>query len=168
VPRFEPAAGEPAHDRLIAEMRSVYLANDVPPYLDDKAKVLLSEGRDMFRSLDLEHRWLVPEDRDMHVFLWRGSQTTAVFSAALAMAGLKSGVHELGVSVSKIKPEELRPILDKLAQMREIDPEDVSEFVANIKVGKFREQVPEGLARSLWAKQNRGKIADISAMAGGT
>jgi ATP-dependent Lhr-like helicase len=96
-----------------------------------------------------------------------GSQATAVFSAALAMAGLKSGVHELGVSVSKIKQEELRAILDKLAQMREIDPEDVSEFVANIKVGKFREQVPEGLARSLWAMQNRGKIADISAMAGG-
>lgn len=167
VPRFEPAAGEPAHDRLIAEMRSVYLANDVPPYLDEKAKVLLSEGREMFRSLDLGHRWLVPEDRDMHVFLWRGSQATAVFSAALAMAGLKSGVQELGVSVSKIKQEELRPILNKLAQMREINPEDVSEFVANIKVGKFREQVPEGLARSLWAKQNRGKIADISAMAGG-
>jgi ATP-dependent Lhr-like helicase len=167
VPRFEPAAGEPAHDRLIAEMRAVYLANDVPPYLDEQARGLLSEGREMFRNLDLQRRWLVPEDRDMHVFLWRGSQATAVFSAALAMAGLKSGVHELGVSVSKIKQDELRPILGKLAQMHEIDPSDVAEFVANIKVGKFREQVPESLARSLWAKQNRAKIVGISAMAGG-
>jgi ATP-dependent Lhr-like helicase len=167
VPRFEPAAGEPAHDRLIAEMRAVYLANDVPPYLDEQARGLLSEGREMFRNLDLQRRWLVPEDRDMHVFLWRGSQATAVFSAALAMAGLKSGVHELGVSVSKIKQDELRPILGKLAQMHGIDPADVAEFVANIKVGKFREQVPESLARSLWAKQNRAKIVGISAMAGG-
>ncbi|MGY4305146.1 ATP-dependent Lhr-like helicase [Bradyrhizobium sp. USDA 4369] len=167
VPRFEPANGEPAHDRLVAEMRSVYLASDVPPYLDEKARKLLSEGREMFRNLDLQHRWLMPEDRDMHVFLWRGSQATAVFSAALAMAGLKSGVHELGVSVSKVKQEELQPILQKLVQMHEFDPAVVSAFVANVKTGKFREQVPEGLARSLWAKQNRGRIADISAMAAG-
>ncbi|MGJ4957730.1 DEAD/DEAH box helicase [Bradyrhizobium sp. HKCCYLRH2015] len=167
VPRFEPASGEPAHDRLVAEMRSVYLANDVPPYLDEKARKLLSEGREMFKNLDLQHRSLVPEDRDTHLFLWRGSQATAVFSAALAMAGLKSGVHELGVSVSKITQEELRPILEKLAQMREIDPADVSDFVSNVKTGKFREQVPEGLARLLWAKQNRGRIAEISAMAAG-
>jgi hypothetical protein len=49
-------------------------------------------------------------------------------------------------------------------QMWEIDSEDV--VVANIKVRKFRKQVPEGLARSLWAKRIRGKLGDISAMAG--
>ncbi|MGT2504758.1 helicase-related protein (plasmid) [Bradyrhizobium guangxiense] len=50
VPRFEPAAGEPAHDKLIAEMRKVYLADDVPPYLDARARDLLEEGREMFRE----------------------------------------------------------------------------------------------------------------------
>ncbi|MEY9142336.1 DEAD/DEAH box helicase [Bradyrhizobium elkanii] len=165
VPRFEPAAGEPAHDRLIGEMRKVYLADDVPPYLDARARDLLAEGRDMFRELDLESRSLVEEERDTHIFLWRGSQATAVFSAALAMAGLQSGVHELGVTVSKIKESELRPILSKLAEMRNIDPHDVSEFVANIKVGKFREQVPENLARSLWARQNGDKVTGIPVMA---
>ncbi|TAI62020.1 DEAD/DEAH box helicase [Bradyrhizobium sp. Leo170] len=165
VPRFEPATGEPAHDRLIAEMRKVYLADDVPPYLDARARDLLEEGREMFRELDLESRSLVQEDRDMHVFLWRGSQATAVFSAALAMAGLQSGVHELGVTVSKIKESELRPILSKLAETRNIGPHDVSEFVANIKVGKFREQVPENLARSLWARQNGDKVTEIPVMA---
>jgi ATP-dependent Lhr-like helicase len=167
VPRFEPAAGEAAHDRLIAEMRAVYLADDLPPYLDVKAGELLTEGRETFRQLRLDRRSLIAEDRDMHVFLWRGSQVTAVFSAALAMAGLKSGVHDLGVSVSKIKESELRPILGKLAKMHEIDPDDVAEFVANIKVGKFREQVPEHLARSLWARHNLAEISGIAAMAGG-
>ncbi|MCP1842158.1 ATP-dependent Lhr-like helicase [Bradyrhizobium sp. USDA 4524] len=165
VPRFEPAAGEPAHDRLIAEMREVYLADDIPPYLDARARSLLEEGRETFRKLDLETRSLVPEERDLHVFLWRGSQATAVFSAALAMAGLQSGVHELGVSVSKIKQGELSPILSKLAGMQKIDPDDVAAFVANIKVGKFREQVPDSLARSLWARQNRDKVSEIPVMA---
>jgi ATP-dependent Lhr-like helicase len=61
----------------------------------------------------------------------------------------------------------LRPILGKLAQKHEIDPDHVAEFVANIKAGKFRKQVPESLARSLWAKQNFTKIGGISTMAGG-
>ncbi|GEC15443.1 DEAD/DEAH box helicase [Nitrobacter winogradskyi] len=165
VPRFEPSAGEPAHDRLIAEMRAVYLADDVPSYLDEKAKELLAEGRATFRLLRLDRRSLVSEDRDMHAFLWRGSQVTAVFSAALAMAGLASGVHDLGVSVSKINETELRPILATLGAMHDLDPAAVAEFVANIKIGKFREAVPEHLARRLWAQQNKMAVGAIASCA---
>jgi ATP-dependent helicase Lhr and Lhr-like helicase len=167
VPRFEPSAGEPAHDRLIAEMRAVYLADDVPSYLDYKAEELLAEGRETFRQLQLERRSLVAENRDVHIFLWMGSQATAVFSAALAMAGLKSGVQDLGVSVSKIKESELVPILQTLGGMDALDPATVAEFVANIQAGKFREQVPEYLARSLWAVQNLAPIGAITALANG-
>jgi ATP-dependent Lhr-like helicase len=167
VPRFEPSTGEPAHDRLIAEMRAVYLADDVPSYLDDKAQELLAEARETFRQLQLERRSLVAENRDMHLFIWRGSQATAVFSAALAMAGLKSGVHDLGVSVSKVKESELVPILKQLAGMGTIDPATVAEFVANIQAGKFRVQVPVSLARSLWAGQNLAPIGGITALANG-
>jgi ATP-dependent Lhr-like helicase len=165
VPRFEPSAGEPAHDRLIAEMRSVYLGDDVPSYLDEKARELLAEGRATFRHLGLDRRSLVSENRDMHVFLWRGSLVTAVFGAALAMAGLASGVHDLGVSVSKIKEEELRPILATLGGMHELGPADVAEFVANIKTGKFREAVPDDLARRLWAQQNKVAVGIIASCA---
>jgi ATP-dependent Lhr-like helicase len=109
---------------------------------------------------------LVAENRDVHVFLWRGSQATAVFSAALAMAGLASGVHDLGVSVSKIEESQLIPILKKLAGMGAIDPAIVAEFVANIQAGKFREVVPEDLARAMWAKRNSDVVDGINSMAG--
>jgi ATP-dependent Lhr-like helicase len=165
VPRFERADGEAAHDRLIAEMRAVYLATDVPSYLDRKAQDLLAEGRDTFRELRLAHRSVVPEDRDLHVFLWRGTQATAVFGAALSMAGLASGVHDLGVTLAKTTASEIAPIVGKLGQMAEIDPSDVAAFVENIKAGKFREAVPEELARSMWASQNRSAVGGISAIA---
>ena len=110
---------------------------------------------------------MTAENRDVHIFLWRGSQATAVFSAALAMAGLASGVHDdLGVSVSKIKESQLVPILKKLAGMGAIDPPTVAEFVANIQAGKFREVVPEDLARALWARRNGDVVGGISSMAG--
>jgi ATP-dependent Lhr-like helicase len=159
VPRFEPSGGEPAHDRLIAEMRAVYLAKDVPPYLDDKAQELLAEGRETFRQLQLERRSLAAENHDVHIFLWRGSQATAVFSAALAVAGLKSDVHDLGVSVSKIKESELMPLLQKLAGMGTIDPATVAEFVANIQAGKFREADPEDtVGQTQWRRGRRNSF----------
>jgi ATP-dependent Lhr-like helicase len=167
VPRFEPSDGEPAHDRLIAEMRAVYASEDVPSYLDMKAQELLAEGREMFRKLDLESECLLSEEKGMHVFLWRGSKMCVVFSAALAMAGLKSGVHHLGVSVSDINESELRLILKTLSQMDAIAPADVAEFVSNVKFGKFREQVPDELARALWARENEATVASISGVVSG-
>ena len=162
VPRFEPSDGEPAHDRLIAEMRAVYQSEDVPSYLDMKARELLEEGRKMFGMLDLETKSLLEEENNTHVFLWRGSKTCAVFNAALAMAGLKSGLHHLGVSVSDIDESELLPILRILSQMDALAPGDVADFVSNVKFGKFREQVPGQLARALWARDNRATVASIS------
>ena len=167
VPRFERLGVEPADDRLAAEMRAVYLSPDVPAYLDTTAKLLLAEGRETFRALDLDRKSFVIEDRDLHLFLWRGSQAVAVFGAALAMAGLAAEVHDFGVTLEKTSPTEIQPILAKLGKMTSIDPGDMAAFVSNIKVGKFRDFVPEGLARGQWAKQNASVVKSIPAVAQG-
>lgn len=165
VPRFEPSSGEPAHDRLLGEMRAVYLGNDVPEYLDAAAHELLAEGRDTFRGLDLDRRSIIQEDRDLHLFVWRGSQTTAVFSAALGMAGLECGVHDLGVTLSKTTPEQMMPILEKLGSLSALDPMDVAAFVKNVRAGKFQDFVPETLAQKQWALQNGQFVGTATAIA---
>jgi ATP-dependent Lhr-like helicase len=167
VPRFERVSVEPADDRLAAEMRAVYLSSDVPAYLDTKAKELLADGRETFRTLDLEQESFVTEDRDLHVFLWRGSQATAVFGAALAMAGPAAEVHDFGVTLEKTGLNEILPILTKLGAMASIDPSDMAEFVQNINAGKYRDFVPDGLARSQWARQNALVVSRIPEIARG-
>jgi ATP-dependent Lhr-like helicase len=167
VPRFERVSVEPADDRLAAEMRAVYLSSDVPAYLDAKAKELLADGRETFRALGLEQESFVTEDRDVHVFLWRGSQATAVFGAALAMAGLAAEVHDFGVTLEKTGLNEILPILTKLGAMASIDPSDMAEFVQNINAGKYRDFVPDGLARSQWARQNAPVVSRIPEIARG-
>jgi ATP-dependent helicase Lhr and Lhr-like helicase len=164
IPRFESAAGEPAHDRLIAEMKEVYLSTDVPPYLDTGGRTLLAEGRKTFRDLDLGRRFVVEEDRDIHVFLWKGSAATAAFSAALAMRGVKTQMHDLGVTTSEVELDELRASLRNMSQAR-LDAGEVAGFVANIKSGKFKEQVPDWLARDLWASNNVALAAAVAPMA---
>jgi ATP-dependent helicase Lhr and Lhr-like helicase len=165
VPKFERTNIEPAHDRLAAEMRAVYLASDVPPYIDAEAKILLAEGRNVFRDLNLSVKSLVEEDRDLHVFLWRGSQANAVFGAALAMAGLPAESHDFGVTISKTKLAEGEPLLQKLGEMESLTSTEVADFVENIRVGKFADFVPESLAREQWARQNADLVKEIPTMA---
>ncbi|HZL41315.1 MAG TPA: DEAD/DEAH box helicase [Pseudolabrys sp.] len=165
VPKFERANLEPAHDRLAAEMRAVYLASDVPPYLDTVAQDLLAGGRSAFRDLNLARRSLIEDDRDLHVFLWRGSQANAVFAAALAMAGMPAEAHDFGVTIPKTTLEEGGRLLGKLGSMESLTSSDVAAFVQNIRVGKFAEFVPDALARAQWARQNSDVVKEIAAMA---
>jgi ATP-dependent Lhr-like helicase len=165
VPKFERANLEPAHDRLAAEMRAVYLASDVPPYLDTAAQDLLAEGRSTFLDLDLARRSLIEDDRDLHVFLWRGSQANAVFAAALAMADMPAEAHDFGVTMPKTTLEEGGRLLGKLGGMESLTSADVAAFVQNIRVGKFAEFVPDALARAQWARQNSDVVKEIAAMA---
>lgn len=165
VPKFERSNIEPAHDRLAAEMRTVYLASDVPPYLDTTAKELLAEGRSTFRELNLSVKSLVEEDRDLHVFLWRGSQANAVFGASLAMAGLPAESHDFGVTIPKITLAEGEPLLRKLGSLETLTSSAVADFVENIRVGKFADFVPEPLAKAQWARQNADVVKEIPKMA---
>jgi ATP-dependent Lhr-like helicase len=165
VPKFERTNIEPAHDRLAAEMRAVYLASDVPSYIDAEAKALLAEGRSVFRDLNLGVKSLVEEDRDLHVFLWRGSQANAVFGATLAMAGLPAESHDFGVTIPKTTLMEGEPLLRKLGQMESLTSTEVADFVENIRVGKFADFIPEPLARAQWARQNADVVKEIPAMA---
>jgi ATP-dependent helicase Lhr and Lhr-like helicase len=163
VPRFERADGERLHDRLAEEMRRVYLSSDAPPYLDDRGQELLAEGREMFSKLNLETTIFVQEERDLHMFLWRGSQTTAVFGAAAAMAGLPGQVHDLGLTLAQTNATDAQPKLKAL--VGEVDPARLSGFVKDIAVGKFKDQVPGPLARALWVRQNTAQINAIGEIA---
>ena len=53
IPKFDRLSVEPAYDRLVAEMRLVYVAGDIPPYLDTQAAAFLAEGRAAHRRLGL-------------------------------------------------------------------------------------------------------------------
>jgi ATP-dependent helicase Lhr and Lhr-like helicase len=108
---------------------------------------------------------LVEEERDLHVFLWRGSQANAVFGAALAMAGHSAEIHDFGVTIPKTTMDEGILLLRTLGNMGSLTSADVAEFVANIRVGKFADFVPDALARAQWAQQNADIVKQTPALA---
>ncbi|WP_334419034.1 MULTISPECIES: hypothetical protein [unclassified Bradyrhizobium] len=116
-------------------------------------------------GLKLETTTFVQEERDLHVFLWRGSQTTAVFGASAAMAGLPGQVHDLGLTLTQTNATEARPKLKALATEGEVDQVRLSGFVKDVAAGKFKDQVPGPLARSLWVRRNTAEINTIDEIA---
>lgn len=81
------------------------------------------------------------------------------------MAGLPGEVHDLGLTLAKTNAPEALTKFRGLAEASSMDATKVAAFVQNIAAGKFREQVPEHLARSLWARQNASEFGGIIGMA---
>jgi ATP-dependent Lhr-like helicase len=165
VPKFDRANIEPAHDRLAAEMRAVYLSDDVPPYLDVKARELLAEGRTTFGKHELALRAMVEEERDVHLFTWRGSQANEAFAATLAMFDLAAETHDFGLTVAKKTLAEITFVLTDLAGKAAPDSIAIASFVGNLKRGKFAAFVPDDLARRQWAVQHATFVQQIPEIA---
>jgi ATP-dependent Lhr-like helicase len=86
-PKF---GGEPGliDDRVIQEMKRVYLADDIPQYLDETAAELLCEARRNFKMLDLETQRIVSTGETKSVLTtWQGSVKSNTLALALAAKG---------------------------------------------------------------------------------
>lgn len=165
VPMFDNPAGEPLHDRLVAEMMAVYRDTDRPSYLDQPAADLLAEGRAAFRDLALETTHLLPFGSSTHVLLWRGTAMSSVVAIALAAMGLKAAAHDLGVIVADATPDEVSSSLRRIATGQPPSAASLSQSVANLRTGKFDDDVPEILLRRLWARANDSVVQEIAAVA---
>lgn len=159
LPKFEPQSVEPMDDRLIAEMRAVYLDDDIPPYLDAAATALLSEGREAFADLELAQVGLIAAGSDTHILPWRGTAMVSVLAVALTAAGLDCSSHALGVTVADADPQEVLTLLERLA--RPVTAEDLSSFVANLQSAKYDDYAPPALLRALWARRHEDLVSSL-------
>ena len=162
VPKFDRLQAEISHDRLIAEMRQVYRDADVPAYLDEQARELLAEGRQAYRQLALDETPAVQDGRDLNLFIWRGNDVSAVMAVALAMAGLNAEPHDLGVTITNISRDELRPIAETLASLSAQDLDSLPAFIKNLRAAKFDDYAPVELLQRMWLRKNRSIIDGIA------
>jgi ATP-dependent Lhr-like helicase len=164
VPKFERTGFEPVHDRLSQEMLAVYKDRDVPACLDHQAREALAEAREVFEMERLDTYAVLQDERDLHVFTWRGSQMNSVFGAVLAKSGRKPEPHDFGLTLAKTSADEFDTLLTRIAEMK-VEPLEVASFVRNIHSGKFAEFVPRPLAERLWVRQNAELLVRVPSLA---
>jgi ATP-dependent Lhr-like helicase len=148
-------------------MQTVYLSEETPPWVDNPVADFLREGRETFRSSKLDKSFFVSEERDLHVFLWQGSQTNAVFGAAFGMAGIPAEVHDFGITLPKTTKQQAMAAIRKLSAQGSVSAGEVAAFVENIRVGKFAYLVPEELLRAQWARDNSTIVERVPNLAAG-
>lgn len=159
LPLFDGATGEPLHDRLAAEMRTVLAEQDEPAYLDRAAKELLHEGREAYLNLELDRHLLVDAGRDTHLLTWRGSAVNAVVAILLLSAGLECEAHDVGVTMSNCTGADVAGVLRSLTRCPPI--EDLADFVVTLRTAKFDDYVPDLLLRKLWIVRHGRSVAEV-------
>ena len=153
LPKFERLFAEPMADRLVAEMREVYLSSDVPPYLNSEAAGLVNEGRAAFQELGLNSARLISSGKDTHAITWRGSQANDCLAVAFIAAGFECEVNDLGITVADTTPDEVRRLCQQRKQA--LSSEDLSAFVETLRLAKYDDFIPDGLLRRGWAHRYR-------------
>lgn len=133
------------HDRVREEMRAVYLANDVPTFLDAEAAGLLAEGREAFRRMRLGERAFAPWGRDTLWFPWAGDRVLHTLALQLGACGFAADVEGVALLVEGIPPEELAGVLRALARAGEADARTLARGVGNKQVEKHHRWLSEDL-----------------------
>ena len=119
------------HDTVVGEMQRVLSGNDMPPYLDSRARELLLQGRAAFKELQLTERSLVAAGEDLTLaFPWRGTIATETLALALRSYRLDATPFHAVVEIKNPIGE----VEDALADLARNAPPSSTRLASFIKV----------------------------------
>lgn len=136
APAFGGSSGF-VHDRVRKTMRDIYRSTDVPVYLDETAKKLLTEARQSFNDCGLDQEYIVGEDEQVLLFPWRGSLIMNTLHMLLLDSGLKASQEGLAIKVKGVEPDELMPYLQSLVNLGPANPLRLADVVRNKRSEKY-------------------------------
>ncbi|MEJ2862831.1 DEAD/DEAH box helicase [Actinomycetospora flava] len=150
APEFPSTGAARVHDRVRAMMEELYVGDVVPPYLDEKARILLAEGRSMFAQLELHRREVVGWGRESVIFPWRGDRVLETLRVSLHHAGIEANCE--GPAIVADAPEDVvRHVLDRLATTAPPDPLDLAAIVPDKREEKWDEVLSPALLEQAYA-----------------
>ncbi len=151
LPKFPSQEGAPLHDRLVAEMRAVYRADDRPVFLDAEAWQLLQEGRAAYAALDLDHRRVIGDGDDTYIFHWQGTRTAETVRLALSGKGIRTEYETVGLRAPSTSAHLVAEAVKALKQ----SVPTASELATHVEIlrrQKYDHLIPESLLRDAFAR----------------
>ena len=108
-PHFEPGQASPIHRKIQEMMRDVLAREDVPSYLDEQAKQMLSMARSAAREAGLFHKVFIVDGVDLLWFPWAGTRIQTTLMALGKLGGrLKVAVDGPALRFEKHTEAEVR------------------------------------------------------------
>ncbi len=135
-------------DPIVARMRSVLEAEDIPRYLDQEAAELLREGRHTYRRLELGRRHIVELGDNHHLLAtWDGTIRTTTLALALQSHGFAVAVHDgfLDVVDRRTEHDRLTSVLRALTVEPGPDGTDLASGMSALESEKFHRYLSRDL-----------------------
>jgi ATP-dependent Lhr-like helicase len=164
MPSFEPLGREGISDVFAQAMLEVLRSRDLPAYLDDKAKELLTEGRNTFDIHGLDGKVFWEEGAGVSVLTWAGTETNRMLALILTYAGLDAGSYDIGVSVAGCSADMVEAALRGMVAKPPL-ASAVVKMVADLQTAKYDALVPHEVLESQWIKERAKPYAEALAIA---
>lgn len=136
------------------EMWRIYNDNDVPEYLNDKARDLLREARRNFRLYKLHQKKVVENGEDILLFGWVGDLELSTLAIMLMNSGVKVSKEGVYLNVREAGKGQVDGLLFAIATGEPIAPEELAVFVENKVDEKYDHLLSEHLLNLEYAKKN--------------
>ena len=153
VPRFH-GHGATIHDRVRQEMRSVYVDNDSPLFLDGRGRDLLVEGRKAFHRFHLAERVMVSQGRAVYLFPWTGDRILNTLALQFRARGLEVAYADPGLRLDATSPGEVRRHIQELASAGPPDVECLAGSVENKQEEKHHKYLSDDLLNADYASSH--------------
>lgn len=153
VPRFG-GVGALIHDRVREEMRAVYEASDVPPFVDETGVELLEEGRTAFRRYTLGERSLLDLGGSTLWFPWTGDRAMNTLLLLLVAERVEATNEGLALRLERWSPAEAYDLIDDLLERGLPSGERLARVVETKQVEKHHVYLGDALLSADYASSH--------------
>ena len=149
--------GALVHDRVRQEMYSVFVSEDMPPFLNACGQDLLSEARTFFFRYNLPNRRMFTYGKNTLIFPWRGDRVLYTLLILLKTMDLNVTYEGIALNVAGTDENILRQKIDELLKRELPDPVDLAVGVEN----KMTEKHDHFLSDHLLNQEFASRTLDI-------
>jgi ATP-dependent Lhr-like helicase len=154
IPGFDGAMGCAVHDCVRQEIRKVLRSTEDVPFLDPYAKEMLREMRENYRALELDDRWLLGVNGDVHIVLWRGGRINNTLLPLLEAQGYRGMNEGISLCLKGAEIHQGQSAIESIAYRDQIDPAPLAARVENKIREKWDRALPDDLLNSSFASKN--------------
>ena len=151
-PLFSGGAGR-THTRVHQRMRQLLESSDLPPFLDEVARLFLTEGRANYVARNLANDFCVDQGRELVLLTWLGDAANEALACLLRLRGYTANSAGPGIEVVKGNSN-VEDIVDALIDAAVDDTPPLEMLLAdvrNLQREKWDWALPDDLLRKAYA-----------------
>lgn len=139
------------HDTIREEMYKIYIQEEIPQFLNKQAKLNLTNGIKIFKSLGLKTHHIVNGPQGLAIFPWKGDCILRTLMLLLKKESIKASIWGSHLELGFTSLDSLKVAIFNLLDRKEINGTDLVSKIRNLNLEKNDEYLSVDLKRLSYA-----------------